>query len=201
MRFVQIMALSAVAASFVLATCLYAVMPETLASHWDSSGNVNGYMPRFWGLFLMPFVSIGILLLFWIIPRIDPLKRNIQRFRSYFDWFVIFILGFLFYVYLLTVFWNLGYRFNMTVFLLPGLSVLFYYIGVLMSNAKRNWFIGIRTPWTLSSDRVWEKTHRLGSLLFKISAVASLSCLVFPKYCVVIFLAVVLVAGLVPVVY
>jgi uncharacterized membrane protein len=157
-------------------------MPEKMASHWGINGQVNGYINRFWGLFLMPFISVGLFLLFLLIPRIDPLKENIAKFRNYFDNFIVLIILFLFYLYCLTIFWNKGYRFNMVQFLAPALGALFYYAGVLIGNAKRNWFIGIRNPWTLSNDVVWDKTHQLGGKLFKTVGVLSLLGVVFPAW-------------------
>jgi len=75
--------------SFLLGVYLYPQMPEKMASHWDFQGQVDGYMPRFWGLFLMPFISSGLFLLFVLIPKIDPLKANIKKFRSHFDRFIL----------------------------------------------------------------------------------------------------------------
>jgi len=63
----------------------------------------------------------------------------------------------------------------MGIVLAPGLFVLFYYLGILMQHSRRNWFVGIRTPWTLSSDVVWEKTHKRGGLVFKACAVLVLA--------------------------
>ena len=65
--------------------------------------------------------------------------------------------------------WNMGVQFNMTQFFVPAIGILFFYIGTILKYTKRNWFVGIRTPWTLSSDVVWEKTHKLGGKLFKIN--------------------------------
>lgn len=157
--------------SFIIGIYFYSRVPDQLASHWNAKGEVDDYMSKFWGLFLMPIVSIVLFLLFLLIPKIDPLKKNIEKFRKYFDTFVVLIILFLFYIYLLTIFWNIGIRFDMGQAIIPALGILFYYIGVLLKHAKRNWFIGIRTPWTLSSEKVWEKTHQLGSKLFKISGV------------------------------
>ena len=153
-----------------------------MASHWNFQGEVDGYISKFWGLFLMPFISVGLFLLFVFIPKIDPLKVNIEKFRKYFDWFIVLIALFLFYIYLLTVFWNIGSRFDMGQFTIPALGILFYYCGVLIENAKRNWFIGIRTPWTLSSDSVWEKTHKIGGKLFKIAGIIAVFGIFFPNY-------------------
>jgi uncharacterized membrane protein len=74
------------------------------------------------------------------------------------------------YIHGLTLAWSLGYQdFKMSAAMLPFLGILFIFIGYLLRQAKRNFFIGIRTPWTLSSDMVWDKTHQLGSILFMVS--------------------------------
>lgn len=153
-----------------------------MASHWNAKGQVDGYMSKYWGLFLMPFISLLMALLLVLIPKIDPLKENIVKFRKYFDTFVVLILLFLLYIYSLTIVWNLGKTFNMTYAMLPAFAVLFYYAGVLVEKAKRNWFVGIRTPWTLTNEEVWDKTHRMGGKLFKISAVISLFGLLSYEY-------------------
>lgn len=176
-------------------------MPEKMASHWNIQGEVDGYMSRFWGLFLMPIVSIGLLILFVLIPKIDPLKKNIERFRKYFDGFMVLMAIFLFYIYLLTVFWNIGIRFNMGRFVMPALGILFYYVGILVENTKRNWFIGIRTPWTLSSDVVWGKTHKIGGKLFKIAGIIIFLGIFFPKYAVFFILVPIILIVVYPIIY
>ena len=168
--------------SFALGICLFSQLPEKMASHWNIRGEVDGYLPKFWGLFLMPFISIVLFSLFILIPKIDPLKANIEKFRKYFDIFIILIILFLFYIYLLTIFWNFGLRFNMGQLMVPALAILFYYCGILVEKAKRNWFIGIRTPWTLSNDKVWERTHKIGGKLFKIAGVIAILGIFFPNF-------------------
>jgi len=187
--------------SFVIGFYFYSQMPDKIASHWNAQDQVDGYMPKFWGLFLMPVISIGLLLLFMLIPKIDPLKKNIEKFRKYYNWFVLLIIIFLFYIYLLTVLWNIGFRFAMSQMMLPSLGILFYYIGILLENAKRNWFIGIRTPWTLSSDKVWDKTHKIGSKLFKIIGVIAFLGIFFQKYSIWFILVPILLVAVYLIVY
>ena len=170
--------------SFAVGFYFYPQMPEKMASHWNAAGKVDGYMPKFWGLFLMPIISLIMALFFLWIPKIDPMKENIQKFRKYFDDFIILMMLFLFYIYFLSLFWNLGQRFNMVYMITPSFAVLFYYIGVMTEKAKRNWFIGIRTPWTLSSEAVWDKTHKIGGKLFKISALLALAGIFFGRYAI-----------------
>lgn len=168
--------------SFGIGVYYYGQMPDRMASHWGANGEVNGYMSKFWGLFLMPIVSIILFLLFLAIPIMDPLKENIKKFRSYYDKFILLVMIFLFYIYFVTILWNLEIRLDVSLLIIPGLAILFYYAGVLIGHSKRNWTIGIRTPWTISSDAVWGKIHSLGAKLFKICAIAMLIGLIVPDY-------------------
>lgn len=170
--------------SLIFAAYLYPQMPEQLASHWNSAGEVDDYMSKFWGLFLLPIVLFAMAIIFIIIPRIDPLKKNIQKFRQYFDGFIVLISLFLVYIYGLTVAWNLGLTFDMTMMMVPALAVLFYYIGVLTEKAEQNWFIGIRTPWTLSNKQVWKETHQIGGKMFKASGIIALIGMFFGDYAI-----------------
>jgi uncharacterized membrane protein len=145
-------------------------LPDQMASHWNANDEVNGYMSKTWGVFLMPLVTLGMLVLFLIVPSIDPLKANIAKFRESFNLFIVLIVAFMLYIHGLTLAWSLGYQgFKMSTAMLPFMGVLFIAIGFMLRKAKRNFFIGIRTPWTLSSDSVWDKTHQLGSILFMAS--------------------------------
>lgn len=171
-RTTLIVSLVLVVAATLVGALLWNQLPEQMASHWDINDQVNGYMPKFWGLFLMPLVTLGMLVLFLVIPSIDPLKANIAQFREAFNLFIVLIIGFMIYVHGLTLAWSLGYQnFKMSTAMLPFMGLLFIAIGFMLRKAKRNFFIGIRTPWTLSSDRVWDETHRLGAILFMSSGV------------------------------
>ena len=175
--------------SFAIGIYFYSQFPDRIASHWNIKGEVDSYMSKFWGLFLMPIILLGLWLLFLLIPRIDPLKKNIEKFRKYFDVFIVLITLFLFYIYLLAIAWNTGMRFDMGRAVVPAMGILFYYIGVLLKHAKRNWFIGIRTPWTLSSDKVWEKTHEIAGKFFKIAGVIAVLGIFFPQWVFLIVVA------------
>ena len=164
---------------------LWNQLPEQMASHWGVNDQVNGYISRFWGVFLLPLITISMLALFLIVPSIDPLKANVLQFRETFNTFITLIIAFMIYIHGLTLVWNLGYtNFRMSAAMLPAMGLLFIFTGTLISKAKRNFFIGIRTPWTLSSDRVWDETHRLGGKLFTASGVLALLGAFFPDYAI-----------------
>lgn len=177
-------------------------MPEQIASHWNAQDQVDGYVSRFWGLFMVPLMSLGLALIFLAIPSIDPLKKNISQFRGYFNAFVVLFLVFMAYVHGLTLWWNLGHtNFKFSGALLPAMGLLFIFVGIMIRNAKRNYFIGIRTPWTLSSDTVWERTHRLGSTLFIAAGVITLLCAFVPGQAFVVMMTSILAAALIPIIY
>lgn len=166
----SIIVLALIAIAVIAGALLWNQLPELMASHWNVNNEVDGYMPRFSGVFMMPLITLGMFALFLVLPNIDPLKANIAQFRGAFNLFIVLITVFMLYIHGLTLVWNLGYQnFEMDTAMMPFLGIVFMFIGYLLRQAKRNFFIGIRTPWTLSSDIVWEKTHRLGSVLFILS--------------------------------
>jgi len=171
-RTTTIVVLLMIAITTLAGILLWDRLPDPMASRWNVNDQVDGYMSKFWGVFLMPLITLGMTALFLIIPKIDPLKANIAQFRDVFNLFITLIVGFMIYIYALTLLWNLGYTgFDMSKAMLPAIGILYFFIGYMLRKAKRNFFIGIRTPWTLSSDKVWDETHHLGSALFMISGV------------------------------
>ena len=169
-RTTTIIVLIMIAAATLAGLLLWNRLPDLMASHWNVNDQVDGYMPKFWGVFLLPLITLGMFVLFLVVPSIDPMKANIAQFREAFNLFIVLIVGFMIYLYGLTLTWSLGYdTFRMSSAMLPAIGLLFIFIGFLMRQAKRNYFIGIRTPWTLSSDAVWNETHRVGAVLFIIS--------------------------------
>lgn len=168
--------------SFLLSIYFYPQIPENMATHWNASGEVNGYMPKVYGLFLVPVLMILFTALFLFIPRIDPLRKNIDSFKKYYVGFIIILMVFFLIVQVYMILWNVGVLISANILFPILLGGLFFYIGVLLKHSKRNWFIGIRTPWTMSSDYVWDKTHKLGSKLFMISGVIALVGVFFKEY-------------------
>jgi len=153
-------------ASVLMAGYFYPQLPDQLATHWNMNGQVDGYMEKGWGVFLFPGMMLSLVLLFYIIPRIDPLKANIEKFRDAYEEMVVVILAFFLLIFLQTMLWNIGIQISPSLTVPVAVGLLFIYLGYLLPKAKRNWFVGIRTPWTMSSDKVWDKTHKVGGKLF-----------------------------------
>jgi len=166
--------------SFVISFYFYPQLPDEMASHWNAQGEVNGYLSKFWGLFLLPFILTGLALLFIAIPRIDPLKENIEKSRKYYNRFIILFFIFMLLIQIHIILWNLGTKISLILILPIAIGIMFYYIGGLLENIKRNWFIGIRTPWTLSNEKVWTKTHKIGGKLFRLAGIIAFMGILFP---------------------
>jgi uncharacterized membrane protein len=171
-RTTTILVLFMIITATVVGVLLWNRLPDQMASHWNVNDQVDGYMSKSWGVFMMPLITLGMFVLFLVVPSIDPLKANIAQFRDAFNMFIVLIVAFMLYIHALTLAWSLGYDdFKMSTSMLPAMGLLFIFIGFMLRKAKRNFFIGIRTPWTLSSDTVWDKTHQLGAILFMASGV------------------------------
>jgi uncharacterized membrane protein len=180
--FILILLLAAI--MFGVGLYSYPRLGDQVITHWDAQGEPNGYGTPFEGAFLLPLMALGLGLILLGLPEIDPLKKNIQLFRKDYNGFVVAFMGFFLYLDVVTILINLGVPLNMNRMLVPGIGIFLYYAGVLISKARRNFFIGIRTPWTLSSDTVWEKTHRLGGVLFKAVGIITLLGFFFPDYAI-----------------
>lgn len=158
----------------------YPRLPEMAPSHWNAAGEVDDTMRREILVVLMPALTLVIGLLLLYIPYIDPLRANVERFRGALNWFIAGVCVFFLFIHVATILAGLGINFNMTYLLIPAASLVMLGIGFVLDKTKPNWFMGIRTPWTLTSPTVWEKTHRLGGLLFKLGAAVMLVGLLIP---------------------
>lgn len=168
--------------SAVASILAFPEMPAEMATHWNGAGEVDGQMAKGNGLALFPALSASMLGLFAVLPRIDPLGENVAQFREEYDTFVVLMLAFLTYVHLLVIAVNAGYEFEIVQALAPAIGGLLYYSGILLEHAEQNWFIGIRTPWTLSDEKVWKRTHERAAPLLKFSAIVAVVSALVPTY-------------------
>ncbi|MFA5106389.1 MAG: SdpI family protein [Candidatus Micrarchaeia archaeon] len=191
MRKLQILSILIVVLAFATGALAYSQLPGKVATHWNLQGQVDGYSSKEIGSFLIPGLTVLFLALFYALPKIDPKMKAYASFQSEYDAMVAALLGFLYYLFLLTLGFNMGYQFNMLQFLAPAFAVMLYYLGKTLIKAKQNYFVGFRTPWTLASKQVWEKTNEKAGRLFIAAAIVSLGGLAFPGIALIIAVAMV----------
>ncbi|MFQ5405808.1 MAG: SdpI family protein [Candidatus Micrarchaeia archaeon] len=197
----ELLAIALILSSFALTAFFYDSLPQRIAIHWNAQGVADGSGDKNFAAFITPVAALFAFLIFQAIPLLDPLKKNIEKFKGVFDEFKVVLVAFLLLVHLGTLAFNLGGAFDFKFIVIPGIAGLFFFTGRLMEKAKRNWFIGIRTPWTLSSDKVWDKTHKVAAKAFKTASVLSLLSLFAGKNAVFFAIIPITLAALVPFVY
>ncbi len=164
-----LLALLVIIAQIVISIVTYPLLPAKVPSHWDAAGQVNGYMPRWLNAILYPGMSILLLLILRGVMRISPQlgQANARRAnKTIVNVILVAILLFMLVIQLLTTSIALGAKVDVTMVISLAVSVLFIVLGNYLGKLRRNFWAGIRTPWTLASDTVWERTHRLGGWLF-----------------------------------
>ncbi len=152
--------------SILVTRFLYDSLPEQIATHWDLYGHVNGYSPRSITLFLFPILMTFVYGVFLVLPYIDPKGDNYRKFESTYHQFKAIFVAMLLVIYLAILLFNTGYTIPVAEIISLDIAGLFIFLGISLKKIRRNWFFGIRTPWTLSSDTIWDQTHSFGGKLF-----------------------------------
>jgi uncharacterized membrane protein len=154
------------AAMWAFALAVYARLPARVPTHWDLHGQVNGWMARPWGAVMLPLAATLLLGVLWLLPRIDPRRANIEHSRESWRLLVNLILLFLAALEATTLGYALGWPVDADRVIIANVGLLLAAIGNYLPRLRSNWFMGIRTPWTMDNERVWRATHRVGGRTF-----------------------------------
>lgn len=133
--------------------------------HWNAAGQVDAYGGR-GSLFLLPAVVLFLTLLFAVLPHIEPRRLNLRRSANAYRTVWIAVVGFMTVIQAAIVATALGHSLPVGRVAMGGVGVLFLVLGSVLGSVRSNFFFGVRTPWTLSSELSWSKTHRLAGRLF-----------------------------------
>lgn len=185
----------------IFALYIYPQLPEQIPTHWDIDGNVDDYSSKVFAVWFFPLLNLGLYFLLIALPVIDPRRKNYARFAGPYKIFRIVFVIFMSSLYLLTLLISLGYSFRVDVFVKFAVSILFIIIGNYTAKFQPNYFVGIKTPWTLANEEVWRKTHRLGGKLWTIVGVICLILSFFTiRWTNYLYFAVIMVMAFIPVV-
>ena len=141
----------------------YPKLPGTVPIHWNASGHADDWGPK-WSLFLWgPGIMAAIVLLFYVLPWLSPKRFEIDSFRDTYLYIMIVMVVGLGYFHVLVMMNGLGVTWDIGRAMLGGICLMIALLGNVMGKVRRNFYLGIRTPWTIASERVWNKTHRLAA--------------------------------------
>lgn len=181
---------------------VYPRLPARVPVHWGAGGQVDRYGSRLVGVWLLPLMMVAVWLLLRFLPRIDPRRANYEKFADTYDLFVESLVALLLVMQGVMLATALGQRVPMNRVVPALVGVLLVILGNALPRARPNWWFGIRTPWTLSSDRVWMRTHRVGGYLLVAAGLLMLvAAAVQSPWTIILAFAAVLVAGFGSLVY
>jgi len=162
------------AAMFALSVWAWERVPDEMPVHYNLQGEPDRWGGRFEGLLLLPLATIGIYALFLFLPVLDPGRANYPRFANTYLVIRAAVLLVMATIHAAMVAGALGREVPITTAMTLMAGSLFVVLGLAMGKLRPNWFVGVRTPWTLSSKLSWTRSHRLAGWLFLISGAATL---------------------------
>ena len=151
-----------VAAAAAMSAAAYPRLPDQVPVHWGIAGEADRWGSRFEGAVLLPLLMLAAWAVLRLLPRVDPLAPNYQKMQSTYDFMINATLTLLLAVHAMVLAAGLGYAVPIGRLTPVLIGALFVTLGNVLPRARPNWLFGIRTPWTLSNDRVWMRTHRVG---------------------------------------
>ncbi len=156
----------------VLAAVAWPHAPARLPVHWGLSGQPDSYAGKFLGLFGAPLIAAAVYALLFILPGIDPRRRHYALFWDRYLRLRTILVIVLAAIEVVTFLYAIGTAINLNIAVFIIVGFLLVFIGNYLGKLRSTWFVGIRSPWTLSSEESWNKTHRLGGWLFVLFGLA-----------------------------
>jgi uncharacterized membrane protein len=170
-RRADVLGLALIGGVVVLAATLYGRIPATVPTHWNWAGQPDGFLPKPLGVFVLPLVAAVTWAVLAVLPALSPRGFSMERFRGTYDVLRTTIVGFVVLVATAQLLVAAGWRLRIDVVIPVAVGLLLAILGNYMGKVRRNFFVGIRTPWTLASEEVWLRTHRVAGKLFAVAGV------------------------------
>jgi immunity protein, SdpI family len=199
-----LLALLIIVVEILVSIGAYPFLPALVPSHWDAAGQVNGTMPKWLNALLFPGMSLFLFLVLRGAMQIGPTLGQASSKRAnktIVNLILVGILLFMLVIQLTTTAIALGVPVDITFIISLALSALFIFLGNFMGKLRRNFWAGIRTPWTIASETVWERTHRLAGWLFVLAGLAGLATSFVPFLRIWGLVAAIMLACFIPVGY
>ena len=189
------------AVALAMSVWAYPRLPPTMATHWSLSGTPDGFSSRLVAVSILPVGLVFVTVLFNVLPKVDPRRENYARFLNSYWLIANAVIVFLLLAHALVIASGLGFDVKIDRLMPFGVGLLLVFLGNYLTRVEPNWFIGIRTPWTLSSDTVWRRTNRTGGWLMVIGGlVLAAGAFVRRPAFLVLFVATIIIVAVFPIV-
>ena len=203
-RIYWIVAFLMVAITTAATAWLYTSLPEQVPTHWNIRGEVDGYGGK-WTLFIFPVMMVVMLALFYFLPALSPKHFEVDTFRSTYLYIMVLVIGLFAYmdgIMLYVVHRTVAKQATVEIgrAFLAGMFLFFALLGNVMGKVRKNFYIGVRVPWTLASDRVWNDTHRLAAWVWVSAGAIGFAMIVLDAPFMAAF-ALFLVSAFIPLIY
>jgi len=178
----------------------YPRLPNIVPLHWDAQGHVNGWGPKWMLLLLGPGMMSAIVLMFAALPWLSPKKFEVDSFRATYLYIMIVIVAMIAYCQFLMLISALRVTLDVSRAIEGGICLLIALLGNVLGKVRRNFYVGIRTPWTIADERVWNVTHRFAAKTFVVGGLLGFLAVILsaPFW---LPITAILVAALIPVIY
>lgn len=186
---------------FVLIILKWNAFPDQVPMHFNAKGEVDRVGDKVPGLLLTPLMNIGLYFLFMVLPKIDPRRMNYAKFEDKYRMIRLSIHIFMTFIFVLIAAHSLGYRFGFPKMVLYGVLLLFLVLGNYFRTVRPNYFIGVRTPWTLANEVVWTKTHRFTASLWVITSLIMMAVLPFLGHIETVLIVYIAIVTVIPIGY
>jgi len=160
--------LALIAASLAVSAWLYPSLPDVVPTHWNIRGEADGFGPKGVAAWLLPAMALGVLGFMALVPWMSPKDYQIDTHGPAYGFIVVATTALLVFIHLLSLAGAMRADFPVGRTLMAGVLLFLAAIGSVLGNVKRNFYIGVRVPWTLASERVWDDTHRVAAKVFVI---------------------------------
>jgi len=168
-------------ALYILGFILYPALPDMMPSHWNLEGKVDGYTAKTSHLIFFPTMILGLYLLMSFAPMIDPRVDNYKKFRGVFEGFRILLVLVLTGIYVATLLYALGIPVSIGKVSIFTIGLMLIFIGNYFGKVRHNYTFGIKTPWTLANEEVWNRTHRVSGPLWVIAGSIWILSMLLPE--------------------
>lgn len=184
--------LLALAVAVVTSVWAYPALPAMVPTHWNLAGQVNGYSSRLFAVTLTPAIAAFMWLLVLVLPKISPRGFKLAESANAYYACMLAVIVVIVVIHIMVVRAALSASMPSVTLLFLLIGALFMVVGAAMGRIKRNFWMGVRTPWTLASDEVWQRTNRFAGRWLIAGGIAVAISAFFPQVAIAAILIVVI---------